>query len=259
MPLKKTANVGYTAFSVGTLLLCWQVCSGAGILDPRLIPPPTKVAAAIIEWARSGELWSDFIGSAWRGLTGLLIGAVIGICLGLFTGRTHILDRLLTPILNVFKALPPVAMLPLFITLFGIGNFSKVISIAFATVFPLWVNTHLGSANIPVEFIRSAKLLTASRTKMFFKIVIPASLQSIIAGARIGIAISFIMLYVSELAGASSGLGYQIASSQLAYRMDKMLGALIVLGFTASLVDALFTRSIRYFFPWVPLNKTKDR
>jgi ABC-type nitrate/sulfonate/bicarbonate transport system permease component len=63
------------------------------------------------------------------------------------------------------------------------------------------------------------------------------------------------MLYVSELAGASSGLGYQISSSQLAYRMDKMIGALIILGITASMIDLLFNKLIKYFFPWVQLNK----
>ena len=80
-------------------------------------------------------------------------------------------------------------------------------------------------------------------------------MNSIIAGFRISIAISFIMLYVSELAGASSGLGYQISSSHLAYRMDKMLGALIVLGLSATLIDFLFNRLIKFFFPWVKLTK----
>ena len=85
--------------------------------------------------------------------------------------------------------------------------------------------------------------------------IIPASMNSIIAGFRISIAISFIMLYVSELAGASSGLGYQISSSHLAYRMDKMLAALIILGLSASLVDFIFNRGIKYFFPWVKLDR----
>ena len=80
-------------------------------------------------------------------------------------------------------------------------------------------------------------------------------MNSIIAGFRMSIAISFIMLYVSELAGASHGLGYQISSSHLSYRMDRMFGALIMLGLTASLVDYLFNKIIKYFFPWVQLNK----
>lgn len=245
----------YSVLSIAGIIIFWQVFSGFGIINSNLIPPPTKVFIAIIEWAKGGELFNDFSTSIWRGLTGLLIGSAIGILLGLFTGRNLTLNRILSPILNVFKAFPPVALLPVFITFFGIGDFSKVFAISFATIFPLWVNTHIGASNVPAEFIRSAMLLSKSKIKIFFKIIVPASMNSIIAGFRISIAISFIMLYVSELAGASSGLGYQISSSHLAYRMDKMLGALIVLGLTASMIDFIFNKTVKYFFPWVQLNK----
>jgi len=253
--LKEFKKIYYSVLSIAGIILFWQVLSGFDLINSNLIPPPTKVYLAIIEWAKSGELFIDFSTSIWRGITGLLIGSIIGIMLGLFTGRNQTLDKILTPVLNVFKAFPPVALLPVFITFFGIGDFSKVFSISFATIFPLWVNTHLGASTVPAEFIRSAMLLSKSGVKIFFKIIIPASMNSIIAGFRISIAISFIMLYVSELAGASSGLGYQISSSHLAYRMDKMLGALIVLGLTASMIDLIFNKIVKYFFPWVQLNK----
>lgn len=237
------------------ILILWQLLDEFVIINPSLVPPPTKVFLGIVEWAKSGELFVDFYTSIWRGVSGLLIGSVVGVALGLLTGRNYKLNLILTPILNIFKAFPPVAMLPIFITFFGIGDFSKVFSISFATLFPLWINTHLGSISIPIEFIRSAKLLSKSKTKIFFKVIIPATMSSIIAGFRISVAISFIMLYVSELAGASHGLGYQISSSHLSYRMDKMFGALIVLGLTATLVDVIFNRIIKNYFPWIQLNR----
>ena len=245
----------FSIVSVTALLVIWQILASTEIINSKLIPPPTNVFSAIIEWAESGELQRDFLDSIWRAIIGLSCGAIIGITLGLVTGRSIKLNYILSPILNIFKAFPPVAMLPVFITLFGIGNFSKIFSIGFASIFPLWVNTHVGASTIPVEYIRSAKLLTKSNYKFFVQIVLQASMNSIIAGFRISIAISFIMLYVSELAGASSGLGYQISSSHLAYRMDKMLGALIVLGLSATLIDFLFNRLIKFFFPWVKLTK----
>jgi ABC-type nitrate/sulfonate/bicarbonate transport system permease component len=245
----------FSIASVIAFLAFWQFMSSTDIINSNLIPPPSRVFLAIKEWARSGELLKDFLDSIWRAIIGLTCGSIIGISLGLLTGRNEKLNYLLTPILNIFKAFPPVAMLPVFITLFGIGNFSKIFSIGFASIFPLWVNTHLGASTIPVEYIRSAKLLTKSKYKYFIDVIIPASMNSIIAGFRISIAISFIMLYVSELAGASSGLGYQISSSHLAYRMDKMFGALIILGLSATLIDLIFNKLIKYFFPWVQLNK----
>lgn len=250
-------NTFISVVAIAAILLLWQVLSFIGVINSILIPPPTKVFLAIIEWTKSGELFTDFTTSIWRGITGLLIGSSIGILFGLLTGRNQTINLILTPVLNVFKAFPPVAMLPVFITFFGIGDFSKIFSISFAAIFPLWVNTHLGSSTIPVEYIRSAVLMTKSRKKIFFQVIIPASMSSIIAGFKISIAISFIMLYVSELAGASSGLGYQISSSQLTYRMDKMLGALIMLGLTASLVDFIFIKTIKCFLPWVHLDRKK--
>ena len=255
MQFNRFTKLLYSTIPILGVLLLWQFLDFVNILNPVLIPPPTKVFTGIIEWAKSGELFVDFYTSIWRGISGLLVGSAIGVLLGLLTGRNEKMNLILTPLLNVFKAFPPVAMLPIFITFFGIGDFSKVYSISFATVFPLWVNTHLGSSSIPIEFIRSAKLLSQSKVKVFFKIIIPASMNSIIAGFRISIAISFIMLYVSELAGASNGLGYQISSSHLSYRMDRMFGALIALGLTASMVDLLFNKIIKYFFPWVQLNR----
>lgn len=245
----------FSIVSVTMLLVLWQILAKTETINSNLIPPPTNVFLAIVEWGKSGELQRDFLDSIWRAIIGLSCGAFIGITLGLITGRSEILNYILSPILNIFKAFPPVAMLPVFITLFGIGNFSKIFSIGFASIFPLWVNTHLGASTIPIEYIRSAKLLTKSQFKYFIQVVLPASMNSIIAGFRISIAISFIMLYVSELAGASSGLGYQISSSHLAYRMDKMLGALIILGLSATFIDFIFNRLIKYFFPWVQLNK----
>ena len=253
--IKSIQQYSYSILSITLFLLLWEFSAYIGLVNSNLIPPPTKVFSAMTEWASSGELIKDISESIWRVLIGLFIGSSIGIALGLFTGRNQFLNLTLSPILNLFKAFPPVAMLPVFITLFGIGNFSKIFSISFATIFPLWVNTHLGSSTIPVEFIRSAKLLTNSKIRTFFGVIVPASMNSIIAGFRISIAIGFIMLYVSELAGASSGLGYQISSSHLAYRMDKMLAALIVLGLSASLVDFSFNKAIKYFFPWVKLNR----
>jgi ABC-type nitrate/sulfonate/bicarbonate transport system permease component len=225
------------------------------IFNSPSIPSPFKIVTAFGDLASKSQILTDFYTSIWRALLGLIIGSSAGIILGLLTGRNNKINMVLSPILNVFKAFPPVAMLPIFITFFGIGDLSKVFSISFATLFPLWVNTHIGASAIPIEYIRSAKLLSKSKSKILFKIIVPASMNSIIGGFRISIAISFIMLYVSELAGASSGLGYRISSSQLSYRYDEMFAALIILGITASSVDYIFNKVIKYFFPWVQLNK----
>jgi ABC-type nitrate/sulfonate/bicarbonate transport system permease component len=250
--LREKLVYGTATFAV--IFLLWQMVSVNEWVNPYLVPPPTKVFLAGVDWVRSGEFAIDFATSFWRGLAGFLIGGVIGVFLGLLTGRVRILDHFLSPVLNVVRAFPPVSLIPVFITFLGIGDISKIFSISFATIFPIWINTHIGASSIPIEYIRSGRLLTQSRTKIFFRVIFPGSLNAIIAGCRISISIAFVMLYVSELAGTSQGLGYQIASSQLSYRMDKMFAALFALGFTAAIVDQLYLKCLKFLFPWLRVN-----
>jgi ABC-type nitrate/sulfonate/bicarbonate transport system permease component len=205
---------------------------------------------ALVEWLNSGELMADFAASIWRLLLGLTVGSMLGILLGLFTGRSAWLNATLSPLLNFLKAIPPVSMLPIIITFWGVGDESKILSISLATIFPLWVNTHMGAYSVPKEYLRSAQLMSPSSISTLVTVVLPASLGSILTGFRLSLAMGFIMLYVSELAGASEGLGYRISSSHLSYRMDKMIAALILLGILAFLFDKLMTYAAGKLFPW---------
>ena len=200
---------------------------------------------------KGGELVRDISTSLWRVIAGLIIGSVIGILAGLVTGRIKSLDAALSPILNILRAFPPVAIIPLVIVWFGIDEVAKLFSISFAVFFPIWISAHTGARSVPQNYLRAAKSLSCSTFRKFTKIIFPAALPFIIAGVRIGIAMAFIMVFVSELAGASAGLGYQISVSHLAYRIDRMIAALAVLGILGALTDSLFMAAIRKYFPWV--------
>lgn len=232
-------------------LSLWQLMAEVEWVNPHLMPPPSKIARAFTEWVSSGEFLRDFWASIWRAGAGLFLGSLGGIGFGLLTGRVAWLNRALSPVLNLLRAFPPVALLPVFITFLGIGNTSKILAIAFACLFPVWVNTHIGASNVPEEYLQSARLMSRSRGRIFFHVVLPASLPWIIGGIRLAIAMSFIMLYVSELAGASSGLGYAISTNHLAYRFDKMFAALFFLGLLAAVSDNLFNKWSKAFFPWL--------
>jgi len=199
----------------------------------------------------------DIIASSWRVALGLVIGTFLGIAVGFLTGRIKFTNILLGPIIQMIRSLPPVAIIPLIIIWFGIGDTAKIFSISFAVFFPNWINTHIGAENIPITYLWCAKLFKANKVKIFLRVMLPASAQHIIAGIRTGIPIAFIMVYVSELAGASSGLGYQISISHLAYRIDKMIAALIVLGFLGGISDYLITSVIKNIFPWTKLQDNR--
>lgn len=235
--------------------ILWEIVSRLDIVNPLLFPPPTIIWQAFLEWAKSGELWRDVKASYWRMLLGLLIGGSFGIFIGMLTGRLNNINRIISPILQLLRPLPPVAIIPLVIVWLGIGNIAKIFSISFAVFFPVWINTHIGATSIPNIYLWSAKILSKSKIKTTFQILIPATLPSIIAGIRTSIAIAFIMVYVSEIAGASSGIGYQISITHLAYRIDKMMAALTLLAIIGALSDLLFIFIIKRLFPWLNIGK----
>ena len=246
-------------YSIASILVfgaIWEILPTVGWLDSRLIPPPSQILRGGIGWIESGEFRLDIVSSLTREIIGLVLGCFLGIILGLLTGRIKTIDYILSPLFHIFRAFPPVALLPVFITVLGIEDSSKVFSIAFACFFPTWLNTHIGAANIPIEYIQSAKLLSNSPLNIFYRVILPASSSAILTGIRLSIAIGFVLLYVSELAGASEGLGYRIANGQMSYRMDVMFAALFVLGGLAALTDWLFVRIMTYFLPWLRLSKS---
>jgi ABC-type nitrate/sulfonate/bicarbonate transport system permease component len=239
------------ALPIALLLVLWEMASRTIVSNSALFPPPSRVATAFLVWSRSGELSRDLQASAWRLLVGFLGGGIAGIAAGLATGRSRIADAILGPVIQALRPLPPVAIIPLVIVWFGIGDGAKVFSTSFAVFFPTWINTHLGASSIPLEYLRSAQLLTRSKWARILYVVLPASLPFIVAGLRNSIAVAFVMVYVNELAGASSGLGYQISISHLAYRIDRMIAALAVLGAAGAAADGAFAVFVRVACPWM--------
>ena len=244
--------------SLTLFFLLWEGISRSGIVNPALFPPPSRVFLALVEMARSGELLRDIGASWWRAIAGFLIGSAAGILAGLLTGRLVTLDGYVSPILQMLRPLPPVAIIPLIIVWFGIGEVSKVFAIAFAVFFPAWINTDLGARRVPNAYLWSSRTLGCDYPSIISRVILPSALPFIIGGLRVGISLAFVMVYVSELSGASSGVGYQISVSYLAYRVDRMIAALATLGALGLISDLFLTQSLRRLFPWLSLNASSS-
>lgn len=250
-PLHKVRSLLFRAIPIIVLLVAWEITSLYVVPNPSLFPPPSRVTAALLDWGRTGELWRDLQASALRLLVGFLAGGVAGMAVGLMTGRSRLADGVLGPVIQILRPLPPVAIIPLVIVWFGIGDGAKIFSTSFAVFFPTWINAHLGASRIPIEYLWSAQLLSRTRVGVLLRVIFPAALPAIVAGLRTSIAVAFVMVYVNELAGASSGIGYQISISHLAYRIDRMIAALAVLGAVGAFGDAAFAAIVQISFPWL--------
>ena len=230
----------------------WEIISRFEIITAQaLFPAPSQVALALIDLIRGGVLIADIKTSLIRVIIGLVLAAVLGVVIGLATGRNNLINQLLTPVINLLRPLPAVAIVPLVIVWFGIGDGAKIFTIAFAAFFPIWLNAHTGAGRVAKVYLWSARLLTHSRIKILASIIFPSALPFIIAGVRQGIALAYIMVFVSELTGAASGLGYRISLTQLTYQIDGMIAALFILAGLAAMTDLIFMKGAVKIWPWL--------
>ena len=243
-------SIVYGTIGIAALLLVWQLVLETGLVDPRLMPGPVSVLLAAWEMLKSGELLTDIAASVARAVAGLIIGSSIGIIFGLVTGRIAVIGFLLEPIGQLFRSIPAIAVVPLAIIWFGLGEQSKLFLIIFGVFFPVWINTLMGVKNVRPVYVRAARSLGISKAQLLRRVMFPAALPYIISGVRISVSMSYIMLAAAEMAGARSGLGQLIQESYLVFRTDRMLVGIVMLGVLGLISDRLFMAVIRELFPW---------
>ncbi len=237
--------LGTVAFFIG-----WEALSRSGLVNPVMLPAPTTVLQAGHELMVSGELWRHMLASLWRAALGFACGAGLGILLGIIMARSNGLNATLNPLMQMFRAIPSLAFVPIAIFWFGIGETSKVFLIAWGVFFPVWVNTYIGVRDTAPLLLRAGMSLGASGWRLLVFVVLPAALPLILAGLRVGLSIALVVLVAAELAGAAFGVGYLIQMSQTVFRVDQMFVGLVLLGAMGYAADLLFERIIRFFWPW---------
>ncbi len=236
--------------SLGFVLAIWSAVSLAGLVNEALFPAPWTVVSAFIEMTRQGVLWEDLRVSLGRAAIGFFIGAGLGVAAGLATGRTQLFRMLLGPFLSLMRPIPAIALVPVAIVWFGIGEESKYFVIAYTVFLTVWFNTHHGMEYVPEIYIRASRSLGASRLREFLMVVIPAAAPHIAAGIRLGVALALLSLVAAELTGASSGIGYRLQEARQYVRTDRMLALLVVLGAAGALVDQAVHRICRRLVHW---------
>jgi NitT/TauT family transport system permease protein len=194
--------------SVAGLLLAWQVLVQAGRINPLFLPAPLSVLAAMWQMMRSGELpWAVLV-SLNRVVQGFVYGAVIGIVLGLLAGAIRWVEDLLDPWVAAVYPIPKSALFPLFLLWFGLGNTSKIVTIAVGVLFLVLVNTITGVRSINPVLLKAARDLGASRLQIFTKVILPGALPNIFTGLRLGAGMALILVFITEIEATKAGLGF---------------------------------------------------
>jgi len=232
------------------LVILWEVAVRANWLDPRLIAPPSLVAVELWRLLRDGELLAALGVSLIRVVAGFLIASVIGVVLGALMARVNTVEVIFDPLIELFRPVSPLALFPLFILWFGIGEASKIFIIAFACSFPIILNTYAGVRNIDATFFRASRSLGASPWELMRTVVLPGSLPHIFTGLRIGWGIALIVIIAAEMIGAVRGIGYMVLDSQQTFRIPRLFGSIVVIGLLGFLTDLGFRALRRRMLPW---------
>ena len=233
------------------ILLCmWELSARVHLIDTRFFPQPSDIFPVLGEMLQSGELIAHIGISVQRIAVGFVAGAVLGVLIGIGIGLVPIVREVVQPLVDTTFPIPKVALLPLFILMFGIGEPSKYAVIASAVIYLVLINTVAGVRNINRMYLDVATNFHASKMMMLLDVALPGALPLIMAGLRLGMGVALIVIVTAEFVGAKSGVGYLVWTSWQVLQVEKMYVGLLVIAAiglaSAALIDALE----RVLLPW---------
>jgi ABC-type nitrate/sulfonate/bicarbonate transport system permease component len=231
------------------LLGVWEVL---GRRDTSgLFPPFSDVLVETWDVLRSEALTEDILPSVARALAGFVVGSAAAIVVGVVLGWWRALEPWTTAPLEFLRAVPVPALVPLAVALYGSTNAMKVGVIALGAFWPVLLNTVDGIRRVEAGYVESARVYTTgSSVAILRRVVLPAATPQIMTGLRIGLAISLILMVVSEMFGASSGLGYLVLQSQRLFALTSMYAGVVILAVIGLLLTALFSAFEKRALVW---------
>lgn len=232
------------------LLLFWFAAYSLEWINPVLFSSPIEVAKAFWVAIQDGTFVENLSVSVGRWLLGFAIGGGLGLAAGALTGLSRLSERLLDPSLQMLRTVPIMGLVPLFILWFGLGESPKIILIAVATFFQMYIQVFAGIRSIDRKLIEVGRVYELSLWQMLRRIILPGAMPSILQGVRLGLGIAWLALVIAELTGANSGIGYWMQMGREYVRVDIVLAALIVFAAVGKLVDSLVRLLERRLLGW---------
>lgn len=228
-------------YAAAAIVIAWQLAVTLTQAHSSLLPPPLAVGETLYRLTASGEIFHHIGISLSRVVSSWLLSACVAIPLGLAMGRSLRVERILDPVVELFRPISPLAWIPLAILWFGIGESGKIFVIFIATFFPTLLATVAGVKRVDPVLVRAGRVLGCnSEAALFHKVILPAAFPAIIVGLRISFGTGWAAIIAAELVAARSGLGYLIANGMEILRADLVLVGMIVIGILGVLFDLVF-------------------
>ena len=234
------------------IVAIWQLAASLGWISSRLMPAPTDVARAFWEHTISGELLADIEASSARAFAGLLVGGSIGFLLGLLNGMSRLSHALTDTTLQMVRTIPHLALIPLVIIWFGIGEEAKLFLTALGVFFPIYLNTAHGVRSVDPQLIEMGQVYGMNRWTLFRRVIFPGALPSIFIGLRFSLGIMWLTLIVAETIAASSGIGQMANNAREFMQTDVVVLTLVIYALLGKLADVIAKFLERTTLQWNP-------
>jgi len=246
----RTARIGGRYIGGVLILTAWELSVRTGWTDPYLLPAPSSIALKIIQEATKGDLINHAAQTVYRGGAGFLMAAALGVMLGTLAGRNAFCRWIIDPVVSVGFPAPKIALLPIFILWFGLGDAPKLVMIVITCIFPVISATYLGTSSVDRYLLWSARNLGMSERRLLWKIVIPAALPQILSSLQIAFPMALVVTVVTEMVTSGGGLGgYMMRSARFALS-EQVFAGIITIGILGYILLKLFDRLRRYLLRW---------
>lgn len=239
------------------LLILWQLFSQFGWISGNVLPSPVDVIKAGIVLVRNGELLTHIGVSFRRAFSGFLIGGGLGLLFGLVNGISKNAEKYLDSTIQMLRNIPHLALIPIVILWFGVGEEAKVFLVIIGVFFPIYINTYHGIRSVDSDLIEMGRVYGLSKWKLFTNIVFPGALSSILVGLRYALGMMWLTLIVAETVAASSGIGYMAMNAREFMQLDIVVLAIILYALLGKLADSLAKLLEQLLLKWNPVYQRK--
>jgi sulfonate transport system permease protein len=233
-------------------LALWEVAADTGLIVARVLPAPSAVAVAFWQTLRDGSLGEAVAVSSLRALQGLAIGGTLGFVLGVVNGLWKPAELLTDSTLQMLRNVPHLAIIPLVILWFGIGEEAKIFLVTIGVLFPVYLNTYHGVRTVDPALVEMARVYGLGPLALFLRVILPGALPSVFVGLRYGLGIMWLTLIVAETISASSGIGYMTMNAREFLQTDVVLLGIILYAVLGKLSDIVTKFCERAALAWHP-------
>ncbi len=234
------------------LVLVWEALAQGGYLSPHVLPAPSKILRAAFKLASQGTLVDDLGVSLLRAAAGFAVGGTIGFALGVLVGFSRLAEALIDRSIQMIRAIPFLAVLPLVIVWLGVGEAEKVFLVALGVTFPVYINTTLGIRQVDPKLIELGRVQGLSPLQLIRRIILPGALPSILTGVRYALATAWLALVVAETIGAQSGLGFLAMDAREFLRTDVIVLTIVIYALIGVAADLIARWLERRLLSWHP-------